>query len=1548
MHEIVRYYRPSTEKDTEAIYANEIERPADYEKPFSYAEWLKRAKGIKHGAEFALYNSYLQSWKLAKANTQKTVQQIKADYIELLKTVLRYVDEKDKVLDLEEINWDSYLEIEQVIPLVARKLKEICLYVQAKREAVKRSKLKYNMVGAEMSPERLFHEYILKAFTQRDTYFRVNDSELYAAFPQLKPVNIKLKIRIRELYDDTEYMDKDPDRDPSWYFGDKYDEDEIAQRFYADKGFNDKTSLMWLFKNGFNHIDTDDSRFYSEDKILANGNGELSNYVDENKDTLVDYYKFELTKKYMGTDLFVNESEDGVEGSETEIEYKINAGNNWIYLPSGENVFDYPDINMAPYPISETSIIDSGYGTGSDNYRNSDRIFIIYGNSIKGAWLKSVDYEWDTDEVMKATIIPNGSVTFKFPFPDYGIKAEGMKWTGATLDDTYSEFPILNDEDKQETLKEYWKYLADFTIKPIPIQSAKLTEKLTADSNYQNASKITVYENGIWDSEPDEVNHGSYKRAFLYKMEYTDLPIKTGMNYISWPLQVYTDNTDVAAIPSGFCDAVCLTSFVPTVDWDLMGAKAGTGLYDSDIIYKLDSRGGYPIECAFLTSKALSDEMNDEDWIGNVQASLSIRVDADQFTPFMWNDEATDANEVFKHIPHKDNCPYKRLIDNREVFSFIDENPADEKSNVDYHQWTKCDCGAIIYSPLGHKGDDVYDFKGMTDLIIKGDGDISDLHSADIGWFKLSSDESVDVGWGAGEWVCGNDSTQHFEFVKDAKYRYYRNGIGYSGDDIADDVIPFLICYYRHKNRNTDGRFVWREAELDPSGNWVETSRESQMWIYPGDNLAYDHADVTHFCVTGDGGWNEKRDNIGFSLRHKLRLGKGDHVVKYWAKASDNEDDITIGKGVAAWGGDVKLVDDYIPIMQPDISDIELKENFAITIENTGDGFRWEEPLTIKRTKRDRRWCKLNIETPTVNLPIYEGGNIKPNELVVSESKTWNEETQKYDDDDSDIEIRQFIDGYRVVLNYWAINSFFWKQPIIDIGKNIVFDNSDGWGTVEAIVSARVPWANITNRHFPTVAAVPMASWFYTDSKWGGYFIPTHLGVPIALSKHITTNYVRDEAGYPIFNDPVIWARDAGLSVPPHIINEDEMQNRPVRVVMTDSEWMKSPIVMCENAGNITEPWQYEQFMPYRTRYEERGYNNIGIFRQSDKDDPWDGDEDRRWTRDPDYKKHFTKQRPIRRWVEDRKLFDKVQDWKVDIYGYSYALVKPDLGNDEYYSIYRKNNELTGRLVIRLKNNRICYLDEILTTLHDKIVKIDPDMNVTLGTVYGFDIIRNVLIIDAEEATLLYKIDYDHDLEWETYSDHNIIDRSGNLIVLNRRVNGEIEYHYAGTKKPSRKNELYVSRFRWGEVEDNSPPRLRLYVGKLKVDSFRYSERIYDNFDAFNDFANGEIVDGSLGLCKPVSSFDDDNEILNEVMQVRYSYICGFDNGYCPFIKCPHCVYNDDKVATGCNLPNGVRECGVGCIVTAKVDVISYECNPLIVIPDPRKDIKVENPDESA
>lgn len=1528
MHEIVRYYRPSSERDVEAMYANEIERPADYERPFSFAEWYKRAKGVKHGYEFALYNAYLHSWRRSKDNQRKTLELIKADYIELLKTVLRYVDEKDNNFEIEEINWDSYLEVEQVIPVVAKKLKEICLYVQAKREAVKRSKLKYNMVGTELSPERLFHEYILKAFTQRDTYFRVNDSDLYAAFPQLKPVNIKLKIRVRELYDDTEYMDKDPDRDPSWYFGDKYDEDEIAKKFYADKGFNDKTSLMWLFKNGFNKISTSDSRFYTLNETLANGDGPLSEYVDESKDTLVDYYKFELTKKYMGTDLLVNEIEDKTQGVETEIEYNIRSGNNWIYLPSGENMFDFPDISMAPYPISGTSMVDADYGSGSDNYRDSDRLFIIYGNEIKGAWLKSVDYQWDYDQRMVAELIPSGTTTFKFPYPGYGIKAEGMTWSGPEWTNVNSEFLILDEVDRQETLKDYWKYEADFYIEPLSIQSLTLTDVAHASTDYFNADKITVYEDGIWDSEPDEVNHGSYKRAFLYKMDYTDLVIKNGMNYICWPLFTYNDNSEVAEIPSGFCKDTKLSDLVPSGDWDLMGAKAGTGLYDSDIIYKLDSRGGYPIECAYLRSKPLNDEMESDDLVGNVQPSLSIKVEPDQFTTFLWNDDATDADEVFKHIPHKKSCPYTRL----EPFSFVDENPADEKENIDYHQWMKCDCGSIIYSPLGHKGDNVYGFKGMTDLIIEDDEDISDLKSSKIGWFKLDDSASVDVGWENGSWVTG-DKNEPFQLKKNHKYRYYRNGIGYSGDDLANDVIPYMVCYYRHKNRRAASRFVWMEAVLDANGKWVEQGNESSMVIHAGDNLAYDHADTTYFCCTGDNAWNEKRDNIGFSMRCKLRrsVNNTERDVTYWAEASDGDDSITISKGVSKWGGDIKFVDGYIPNMQPKPSDISIKENYVVQYENVGGRIEWGEDLVIKRTKRDRRWCALDIEMPKTDLPIYEG-NVKPDELVVSERKVLNEETGRYEDVDSDIEIRQFINGYRVILNYWAKTAFTWKQKIIDVGKRSSIDDDGGWGSVETIVAAQAPWANITNRHFPTVAAVPMASWFYTDSKWGGYFIPTHLGVPIALSKRITTEYVTDETGYPIFNDPMIWARDAGLSVPPHIIQKDEMQNRPVRVVKVDSEWLKSPIVMCENAGNITEPWQYEQFMPYRTRYEERRYNNIGIFRQSDSDDPWDGENDRRWTREEDYKKHFTKQRPIRKWVEDRKLFDKVQDWKVDIYGYSYALVKPDLGNDEYYSIYRKNNELTGRLVIRLKNNRICYLDDIITSLKSKITKKTNSPDELEGTVYGFDIIRNILLIDTETATLVYKIDYDHDLNWETYKDHNIIDHSGNLIVLNSIINGEREYYYAGSKRPSRKNEIYISRFRWcADPLKIYPKRLYLYIGKLKVDTFRFKERIYDEFDEFNSFmADSSRSRVDVEICKPVSSFDDDNEILNEVMQVRYSYNCPFERDYCKYVKCVN--YDESHGRPHCTL-TGPRRCGVGCIVTAKVDVVSYECKPTVVIP---------------
>lgn len=1526
MHEIVKYYRPSTTRET-VVYNNsgEFQQASDYTTPFTYAEWLKRSNGIKIGADFESYNDYLKGWRQNKDKELENLNRIRQDYISFMKNIIKYIDGEDRKLFVDDINWDSLIDVEQVIPIVSRKLKEICLYIQTKRDAIKRSKLKYNLVGAEKSLERLFHEYILKAFTKRDTYFKINDSELYEAFPALKDVNTKLQIKINELYDDTEYMDKDPERNPLWYFGNPLENPEVSG-FYKEMGYDDTNSIMWLFGTGFSYLSANYPGLYNNDDV--NTEKPLSAYTDDTYTELSDYYKFKLSEKYIGNDIYTT-SGISVESGNNEIvlKYDIQSGNNWIYLPSGENQYEGEDIQIEPFALSASTLSTEKIGYGSNNYRDSDKLFIWYGNTISGAWLKDVSYEWDDTIKMKLNVAPSASYSFKFPFAGFGVKGEGIEWSGPELSNEDSDFKFLDQSDQKSTLEEYWNTDTDLDIKPISIQSIS-TEGTCSSGSYILSNKITIRDKHNGDSLHDESPNGVYsknmQRAFLYSFQNTNLPIRVGMNYINWPLQVYDEASKVIEVKNDICALNYPLSAI-NKNLYLVGAKAGNNLYDSDIIYKLDSRMGNPIECAYLTSKPF-DSVNASGDLnamsGNYQPGLSFRVNADEVMTFIWTDDETSASAVFSHISHRDDCPYTKLNLN----DLASVNPSDEDPEVDYYQWRKCECGAIVYSPLGHKGDKITDFDCKCDFIFEDTSPSIPFlksmwlddekppnpydKSTKFAWFKLDKDETQNVGWGKGQWVNTKDGKE-FKFKKNTRYRYYRCSLGYDSTYLTNGCVPFLICNYQN---TTSAGLCWKRAVLDVDGKWVETTETSPMVLNPNDSLVYDHIDkfwACKLCTIDDDTQIDcsiQMPSIGFSLNAGVS-------GRFWAEASDDEQ-YTHDKGICAWGGMTKLEDGYIPIIQPELSDITFTPNLSVTYENVGSSITWEQPLNRRITTNDRRWCKLNIDITKSNLEKFIS-NEKYKELSVTECKD-----DEGNDVTSDIIIKSKINGNRVLLNYWAKTPFTWEQPNVNIIKDITSEK-EKWGEIDVAVESKFPYANLSNRHFPTIATVPVLENLYTKSKSGGYFIPSHLGVPIALTKNIVTEYLENSTQPSVFNNKDIYARDAGFAVPEGVISNDEMMNSSIGYIKDSAIWMKSPITKFYNSGTISEPQRYETFMPYKSRYDQRGENNIGIHRQDDTQDPWHGNEDKEWNTEIDYKPHFTKQQPIKRWLKEKKVYHNVQDFKVDLYGYSYALVKPELEkNEKYYSIYKKNNELLGDIVIRLKNNRICKLQEVITCLSGIID----------GNVYDFDIIRNILIIRTEKRLVLYNLLYDFNIDKETFAEHNIIDSKPNMLILDG-------CYFAGVKKPSDIQKLYIPRIVGPTPDENDNKPIEIRVGVLDIDKFEYTEQDYGKIDVLNEFLKDKVI---TELCKPVASYNESTSILNVVMQIKYNYTCDgintkiSDIPYCKLIKCRK--YKDGECALLSK--NEKRACEVGVILISKINVSCNEINSNIIIP--KNTIRVE------
>lgn len=1586
-----------------------IVRGGDYYNPYDYQEWLKRTTGISSGRESDAYNSYLLAWHREKERQTGAVSIIKNDYVSFIKTITLFLPEAERNTYINDIDWDNALDIEQIIPRCAERLKEITIYLANKREAIKRAKLKYNMTGSKQAVERMFHEYFLKAFTQRNNYVRIDNEEFYKEYPELSAAKDSLRIEIEEIYDDAEYFDKDPSVPAYEYFGVP---GESSKEYYADMGYTDE-KLEWLFSTGFVSLCADNPIFYTLDDVMASGGGPLSAYTDSYKTVLSDYYKFKLSEKYLGGDAYwlsatvFSDSPDGIYRDHTllDLTYDLVEGNNLIYVPSGEGSQDVTLSTISPFYLSATTLVEDG-AVGSHTHYGADKVFVSYGDIVRGAWLKD-DTTLTVSGTMSAMVATGEPFEFRFPLPGYGLSGEGLDWEGASFNNIDKTFFTLPPEDRKAILSAYWGAPTDtISVSTIRINESSLVDcKAVADYRYDMADKVSVRvtdnEDKTHDMTPDGVYNAGFKHAWLYALSSTDIPIEQNKNYISWPYQKYRveDFSFVQNVPSDSCAPIYLSS-VDTAS-GFIGSKAGYGLFDSDIIYKLDGRVGSPIECAVLSGLAITDfsaiSAPSTTWVaaatGCHQTAFNMKCAPNSFFTFIWLDDDTYMDDIVFNFEHLPDCPYVH----EEHHSLMHENPAEGKKDIDYRSWKKCTCGAIKYSPLGHPGSAYDDYRGFADVCFldylhpipfskttwvcedftNPNMYLNYLNSPEFGWYQLTgSSHEPDVGWGKGRWVAGGKAVsteRRFMLRRGYQYKYFRNNIGYDNEYIIDDCLPYLVVRHKHSNRILNlTKPKWVKAVANSSGNWEITNDATDMVVGPNDVLVYDHAPFNTYCITSigtfeayemysqpissydgsawtngtvmplysvvnvqwpsepdvDGPVNVRKDlswvnwevipptgakttkmlmadetldvfgtelgewkigcsgyvrnvtalsgsfnqlytlsetienaatlefkdfewqtttsgereiltisepTIGFPLN--IDLSGWDYagvsansgvagIRPLWVEASDLYGDDTRYKGVNKRGGAKMLVDGYIPIVQPVISDLELTSYAHVSYE-AKTPLRWIQPLTLNEKHVDMTWCELQLNTTDYSNLSSQIDFEYYRDAVVSGT-----------DIPSDIMFAKTMNGHPMTITYFANAPFTWDEKVsITLLEEAAEDATKNTTVSGVLVAAEHPNANMSNRHHPTIASVPIVDKFYTKADVGGYFVPSLLGASIAVSKNLKTEYdmsaTTNGTHVDVIANSEVHALDSGLS--------KRDNNVSIRVVEDDSRWMKSSFMNGANAGSIIYPSFYQQFMSYKTDYEQRHVNDIGVHFQTDLTDPWNGKLDNEWMDTVNYKTHFTKQQPIKAWRKDQFVTDKVKRWKVDLFGYNYVLVK----DSATARIYDERTEV-GTIYIRLKNNLVVSLGTVFSEL-----KNDID-----GKVYSFDVFGDIMIIRTYEKTIIYRLEYDFygTSSADRYDGCSLLDTLSNATIID--LAGVLKC--AGTWLDSTYRKIYLPHL----VVSDGAVYPKLYV-------FDMSDFTLSSSEYAPDTAEDSVIAESEDVLQPVCSYNQNSHKMSIVFQVR-------------------------------------------------------------------------------
>ena len=190
----------------------------DFNQPYSFQDWRVRNANIPANEAYSKYDGYIKEWYVKKDLSNA----VSVDYVkEYYKTFLKSLGFSPRNLEeqqfFDNVNFDNSLSLQSVIVGFARKLKDVSVYISTRRNSTIYSKIKANLTGTNTSLERLFYSYILYAFTRKltpsgiiATSFTITNPDILTSLPFLEIIRNGFSIEVEEIYDTSNYFDRDP------------------------------------------------------------------------------------------------------------------------------------------------------------------------------------------------------------------------------------------------------------------------------------------------------------------------------------------------------------------------------------------------------------------------------------------------------------------------------------------------------------------------------------------------------------------------------------------------------------------------------------------------------------------------------------------------------------------------------------------------------------------------------------------------------------------------------------------------------------------------------------------------------------------------------------------------------------------------------------------------------------------------------------------------------------------------------------------------------------------------------------------------------------------------------------------------------------------------------------------------------------------------------------------------------------------------------------------------------------------------------------------
>ena len=451
---------------------------------------------------------------------------------------------------------------------------------------------------------------------------------------------------------------------------------------------------------------------------------------------------------------------------------------------------------------------------------------------------------------------------------------------------------------------------------------------------------------------------------------------------------------------------------------------------------------------------------------------------------------------------------------------------------------------------------------------------------------------------------------------------------------------------------------TWCKAYKDSSGNWIGMNIPSDMQLNAGDYFAYVHKSASKYVTPQNNfssfeipslsftinvkldGWDYYTNTFNISARGSYFGGK-----PFWGKMN-----LPAASAIPYAGGG-RVMDDYVVLHQPEVSDIVLKNGNYINYKNIKSTFlRWDQELTFNCVYIDQIWNRLDItkqesnltsKLDTVNKEDYVIiPTEEPSDLMLESYSTLN--PTKYT-----FHLSQYNTPFTYTENLYYLNRCR--------ASFVVFTSGE-------VIRAINPYLNLDNVHYPTIANITFPSTYVTEKQTGNYLLPDRLGVPyyrgvgyeIELDPKSISYLDSLSADYMFLDINKYGSRNRGLT------KKDQIS--PVEIKKIDNRWMFEPYSSGSYAGTIINTKNNQKLLPYQSNYEINPNNQIGLSLQRDNFQFWNPLYYNSWTDKKNYPLSIRNELLIKSISArlDALLVDVgIQtEWKSDIYGNNFGLYK--------------------------------------------------------------------------------------------------------------------------------------------------------------------------------------------------------------------------------------------------------------------------------------------------